>query len=62
MSKEMWIAAFDQLMEEYLENHPDATFDEAYKHVGDNYKAVDQRLADNLADMIDYERLKRKEG
>lgn len=59
MSKELFMAAHEQLIEEYLEAHPDATEDEAYEATADG--AWD-RMRDNIADQIDYLRMKRKEG
>ncbi len=59
MSKELFIAAHEQLIEEYLEAHPNATDAEAYEATADG--AWD-RMRDNIADQIDYLRMKRKEG
>lgn len=50
MSKEMWISAQEELVEEYLEKHPNTTESEAYDAVIDQ---VDNRFADNFGDMID---------
>lgn len=58
MSKELFIAAHEQLVEDYLLDHPDATWDEAYEATSD--KAYD-RMRDNLADRIDYLRMVNKE-
>ena len=58
MSKELFMAAHELLIEEYLEAHPDATEDEAYEATADG--AWD-RMRDNIADQIDYLRKKRKE-
>ena len=53
MSKEMWCAVFDEMVEEYEIEH-DCTWGEAYKAVGDNHwREVDERCADKYADMID---------
>jgi hypothetical protein len=48
--KEMYIAAHEQLIKEYLEAHPEATEAEAYDKCAD--RAYD-RYRDNFADMID---------
>lgn len=48
--KELWLAAHEQLIEEYLDEHPEASFGEASERTAD--KASD-RAADNLAAMID---------
>jgi hypothetical protein len=50
MSKELFMAAHEQLVEEYLEAHPDADWNEAYEATAD--KAYD-RMRDNLADRAD---------
>jgi hypothetical protein len=50
MSKELFIAAHEQLIEEYLEAHPEATEAEAYDKTAD---AADGRYRDNFADMAD---------
>jgi len=49
--KELFIDAHDQLIEEYLEEHPKATEAQAYKATAD--KAY-RRMTDNIADRIDY--------
>lgn len=46
MSKEWFIAAHEDLIAEYLDEHPDATEDEAYEATADG--AWD-RMADNMA-------------
>ena len=50
MSKELYIAAHEELVEEYLEAHPDASWDEAYEKTAD---AAWNRMRDKWADMID---------
>lgn len=50
MSKDHFIAAHEQLIEKYLEAHPDATEAQAYEATAD--RAYD-RMVDNLADMGD---------
>ena len=59
MSKELFMAAHEQLVDEYLEAHPEASWDEAYEATADG--AWD-RLRDNLADRADYLRQARKDG
>lgn len=58
MSKEHFIAAHEQLIEAYLERHPDATDAEAYDKTAD--RAYD-RMVDNLADMADHLKDRAKE-
>lgn len=47
MSKEWFIEAHEQLVDEYLEAHPDATWEQAYERTAD---AAYVRMTDNLAD------------
>jgi len=58
MSKELWIEAHEQLIEEYLEKHPDASWAEASKAVEDK---TQDRFADNFASMIDAARQRAKD-
>jgi hypothetical protein len=53
MSKEAYMAAHEQLVEEYLEAHPNATWQQAYDRTADG--AWD-RSRDNLADAADHYR------
>lgn len=48
--KELFIAAHEELIEEYLERHPNATESEAYDATGD---AAYSRMQDKYADKID---------
>lgn len=48
--KELWIAAHDELIAEYLDAHPDATEQEAERATED---AAYTRMQDKYADMID---------
>ena len=50
MSKELYIDAHEELIGQYLEDHPDATEDEAIEATAD--KAYD-RMVDKLADLGD---------
>ena len=59
MSKELFIAAHDELVEEYLEQHPEATEAAAYDCTAD---AACTRMTDRLADMADAARDARKYG
>ena len=59
MSKELFMAAHDQLVEEYLEAHPNADWSEAYEATAD---AASHRMRENIADMIYMARLRAKEG
>lgn len=58
--KEMWIDAHDELIAEYLENHPEATEEEAYKMV--TGPQIDAKAADALYSKIDLLRMQAKEG
>jgi hypothetical protein len=57
--KEIWIAAHEELIEEYLNEHPDATHTEAYHATADH---VDDHYKNNLGDMIDAARMRAKYG
>ena len=57
MSKEIFIAAHEELIEQYMNDHPDAEWDEAYEKT---LEAVDARYRDKFADMVDAARLRAK--
>lgn len=59
MVKEHFIAAHDELVEEYLEEHPYATEAQAYERTAD---AAHSRMVSNLADRVDHYRPLRKDG
>lgn len=48
--KELFIAAHEELIEEYLLDHPDATESEAYEKTAD---AAYNRYVQKYADMVD---------
>jgi|GEM_PF-3371216 len=58
MSKELYIAAHEELIERYLEEHPEATEAEAYEKTADG--AFDH-YADKLGSMIDCARSRAKD-
>ena len=58
MSKELWIQAHDELIEEYLETNPDAKWSKAYNKCAD---FASERMADNFADLVDGYRKQLKE-
>lgn len=59
MSKELFIAAHEELIERYLERHPNATEAEAYDKTAD--RAYDH-MTDKLADMADTLRQRAKDS
>jgi hypothetical protein len=59
MDKDLFIAAHEEAIEEYLNRHPDASEAEAYDKTAD---AAYDRYRDKFADMIDGARLRAKEG
>jgi len=59
MSKEQWMIAHEQLVEEYLDRHPNADWNEAYEATADG---AQDRCADNMADMADRARMIEKES
>lgn len=59
MSKELFILAHEQLVEEYIDANPGATWTQAYERTSD---AAHDRMVDTLANRIDYVRMIVKEG
>lgn len=59
MSKELFIAAHEQLVEEYLAEHPDADWSEAYEKTSD---LVWDRMTDNIASIADRIKDERKDA
>ena len=59
MRKELFMAAHEQLVEEYLDAHPNATWDEAYERTADG---AYYRMCDRMADHADMLRMRMKEG
>lgn len=59
MSKDLWLEAHDKLITEYMERHPDSTWEEAYDRT---VNQVDERAADLYAAMIDWQRMEDKHG
>ena len=57
--KEIFIAAHEELMAEYMDRHPDANFHEAYENT---INAIDDRFREKLADMMDAARQRAKDG
>ena len=53
MSKELFMVAHEQCVEEYLEENPDADWSTAYEATAD---AAGKRYRENVADMIDQAR------
>ena len=59
MSKELFIAAHEELVEEYFADHPDASWNEAYEKTAD---AAYKRMVEKFANMIDAAKDRRKYG
>lgn len=57
--KELFIQAHEELIAEYLEEHPEATEAEAYEATAD---AASERMRDKYADMVDSARQMQKDG
>ena len=51
LGKELFMQAHDELVEIYMEEHPEATWQEAYDKTAD---LASQRSIDKYADMIDW--------
>ena len=58
MSKELYIAAHEELIEAYMERHPEASWTQAYNRTADR---AYERMRDNLADQADAARTRAKE-
>jgi hypothetical protein len=58
MSKELWLAAHEQLVDEFLNDNPDATDEAAEEWANEN---ADDRMGDNIAHMADHARMIAKE-
>lgn len=59
MSKELFIAAHEELVEEYLNEHPEADWSQAYEATGD---AAGERYRDKFANMVDWAKDRAKEA
>lgn len=59
MSKEWFEAAHDELIEEYLEQHPEADWQRAYEATAG---AAYERMTDNMAAAADWQHDRMKEG
>ena len=59
MSKDLFIAAHMELVEEYLERHPSADWDEAYEVTAD---AAYDRYRDKWADLADAAKQRAKDA
>lgn len=59
MSKELYIDAHEAAIEDYLEEHPEATEAEAYEATADSAYT---RMTDNLAAQADHYRQLKKDG
>lgn len=58
MCKELYMAAHEELVDQYLEDHPDADWAEAYEKTADGAYS---RMRDKYADMIDRARMDAKD-
>lgn len=59
MSKEAYIAAHEREVADYMDRHPNATWEQAYDRTAD--RAYD-RMREDMADKIDHYRQLRKDG
>lgn len=59
MCKELFIAAHEELVEQYMADHPDADWSEAYEKTSD---AAYGRYTDKFADMVDRARQRAKDA
>lgn len=58
IGKDAFIAAHEELIEEYLDENPNASWNEAYNATEDD---IYERYQDNIAGMIDDARDRRKD-
>jgi hypothetical protein len=58
MSKEMYIAIHEELIEKYMEQHPAATDSQAYDATA---QAAYDGMGDRMADMVDDARMRAKD-
>ena len=61
MSKELFIAAHEDLVTEYLEKHPNATWDEAYDRTADHALASSDHMRERLFGRADHLRKSKRE-
>lgn len=59
MSKELFMAAHEQLVAEYLDKHPNATWNQAYEATADG---AYEHMRESLADRIDTLRQREKDS
>lgn len=59
MSKEAYLAAHEALVEQYLDDHPEATWEQAYEACAD---AAYERMISDFADRCDEARDRLKYG
>lgn len=59
MSKELYIAALEELVEEYIDHYPSANRSMISEKMADH---AYHRMKDNMADMIDMARMRNKDG
>ena len=57
--KDIWLRAHEELVAEFLENHPGLSWTAAYEITA---AMVDDRVKDHWADQIDQERMEAKYG
>jgi len=58
VSKELFMRAHEELVDKYMDDHPEVSWQEAYDATADG--AYD-RMRDKYADMVDEARMRRKE-
>lgn len=59
--KEMFMAAHEELIEQYMLDHPDADWDEAYEATAEGDKLYN-RYVDKCADMVDAAKQRAKDS
>lgn len=60
MSKELWIEAYENLVDRLMYENEDMTEDEARKIIDDNPKLMDEAYGDHVGSLIDLARMRKK--
>ena len=62
MSKELWIKAFEEQVEELIEKNPHLSEEQAYNMAQEMGNAIHDKMVDRIADMADQYKMMRKDG
>ena len=62
MSKELWIKAFEEQVEELIEKNPHLSEEQAYDMAQEMDNAIHDKMVDRIADIADQYKMMRKDG